>query len=738
MSRSKIRCLALILEIVSVTVLAVPCAYAQSNSFDLLFGLGDFEKCTYSRVLGLDSFGMVPTSDLTVANGWTAAIDVSNASSYVCRLVSSDTYTDDGYQYMDKGKSYQYIGIKNSPGSTQNAQLYVSIVSSASNADDTFHAGDTLVFHLDKIISSNFIPGHQVVSIFMFYTLNDKTGHRESIDVDLSRGYKTNVEFGPDVPNVKSVKPCIQLYIGANTTPGKTTGILLSGARIYVKRNGTNVVDETAPYTRNRSIQTNTDLWDSTTLPQRTAARSFDYITTGASGYPYFSILRKLNPGVKIFIYQGGTTANDIASDPTRAVRWCPTPFKMDYVIANHPNWLWPQTKPKAANDPDKGDSIYVAQYCNAGGYADRYWISRIVDKTYQDKWASDVIQLAKSVAADGVFIDDTGILIGETEDDGVWRYMWEVQQFLHAVVSRLKASGLTVVVNHATSNLDGSASWNGDLPEVYWNPVWKPTSALPESAGYSANTIDNTPDVLYRQYSFIRNDFGYDSSYWLRCINDAKIVSAWNVSLPSAKAKRIQYAVEEHDTASNPAYDQGGKPGWIPFGLASFLLCSNEFVSLGFTMVGSDGTLHDPMVDCSITKKLGIPDGDDTPIDNHKYFRKRSYKASGADSYGGVVVANGDTKQSYDFVVPFNAIDDSGNVYPAGTKISFLPNMGKILLAATANPNVSVEVIVPTTSVSPGQTVALTIEIHEQRDRRGKERSVARVRPCWDAVCGR
>ncbi|MCX6344477.1 MAG: hypothetical protein NT018_05310 [Armatimonadetes bacterium] len=687
------------------SVLSVSGVYAQANNFDLLFGLGDFEKCNYSRVLELDTFGVTPTSNLSVANSWTVSIDLAYKDSYICKIVNSSNFTADGRNYIEKGKSYQYVGINNTPGHTQSAEIYISAQSNPNYLDETLHVGDSIILHLDRIISSNFVSGHQSVSIGMFYTVaGDDTQHSKSTVVDLSAGFRDNVEFTLTVPNVTSVRPSISLFLNDRASTGKTTGILLSGAKVFVVRNGKTVVDnEEVPYTRNRTIQTNIVEWYNKSLPLSIAAKNYDHISAMASEYPYFPILRKLNPSIKIYIYQGGMDVND----HIRPARWCVTPFKMDYVVAKHPGWLWPQTNPKLGPDPDSGNE-YAAKYLNAG-YVDRYWISKVSDKTYQDEWANNVIALAKTVGADGVFIDTCLVL--RIERDGALRQTWEVQQFLHGVIPKLRTAGLTSIVNNAQQNLDGLGGWDGDIAEVYYNPSWKPTTALPESAGYSSNTPDNTPDAFFREYSFIGYNFSYSSSYWLRCINDAKIVSAWNAILPKEKAKRIAYSVKQYDTANNPAYDSNGKPGWIPFSLASFLLCNNEFISLGISYPASDGNYVDAMADFSITKRLGIPDGEDKPINDNMYFRMRKYRADGEGASGGIVVVNADTRQSYAFSLPFDAVDDTGKLHLAGSKIEFLPNMGRILIITSPSAEISIELIVSTTSVTPGQTVTITVK---------------------------
>lgn len=710
-----------------VSIICILCAsgiYAQSNNFDLLLGLGDFEKCNFSKVMELDEFGVVPTSNLNIANGWMVAIGQNSIDSYVFKLVKSDTFTDDGNQYMEASKSYQFIGINNAPGSSRSAQFFISAKSNPKFLDETFHIGDTLVFHLDKMISSNFVSGHQGASVGVFYQVaGDNAQYRTSKDIDLSAGFANNVDLTINMPNVTYVRPYIQLYLGENTTPGKTTGILLAGAKIFVVRNGTTVIDnDVAPYQRNRAIQTNVVNWNSQSFPPKAAAKTYDYIGAMASEYPNFSILRKLNPNIKIYIIQGGMDSHDFF----RSARWCLSPFKMDYVIAKHPDWLLSQTNPKAKNDPDTGSSAYVGQYANLGGYGDRYIISKVADPTYQTEWANSVIELAKTAGADGVWIDNCGILLGTTGRDGVSLYAWEVQQFLHGVIPKLKAAGLTAIVNNAQQNLDGSAGWNGEIAELYFNPAWRPTAALSEAAGYSANTPENTPDVFFREFSFIGYGFSYNQSYWLRCINDADIISTWNAALPKEKAKRIQYSVNQFDTANNPAYDKNGKAGWIPFALASFLLCTNDYVSLGISIDADDGSTKDAMVDLSITKRLGTPDGPNFANGDDPYCRCRRFKATDDGGLGGVVVVNANDTETRTYTIDFDATDESGNSIASGTKIELKPHTGRIFLQSQlSSPLLEVNLSVPSNNVASGQTTDITLTYHNKSNFAVKDVSV-------------
>ena len=683
---------------------------AQTN-LDLLMGIGDFDICTRSKVSGLADLGIEPSENLSVANGWTAAIDYQYKDSYIFRLVNSTNFTGNGAAYLVSNTSYQYCGINNTSGKTLLAQLYTYIESNTNAPIVTFQSGDEFVFHIDRIISSNFSSPKPAVAIGMFYKVSgSSTQLYKSTSVDLSSGHADNISFSLKESGVTFVRPYIEISVANNSPANKTPGILLSGAKLWIRRSGeTDFITQEDPITTYRNIDTAFCGWDTSNTPVRLAAEISDEVIGHAQSYVQMTQLRKLNPNIKVYLYQSGTTACYTDLDSF----WSLSPFRVQDVADSNPSWLWPQSNPKAANDPDTFSNIspsstwgqLISTYLNGSGYPDRFWISKITDSNYQNKWANSVIDKAKKIGADGVFIDDCGVLNGSVDRDGVWRYTWEVQQFLHAVVPKLRAAGLTTVVNNALGLLDGSETWCG-IAEVYFNPLWQPTTSLSESAGYSANTPANTPDIFFRESSFIMNDYVYNSDYWLKCINDAKIIKEWNSQLTDQFKKRIHYYISLQNTDEHPAYDKSGKSGWMTFCLASYLLCYNQYTSFAPAIRSASG-VDDPDIDLSITKKLGIPDGDDSSVDNSPYFRMRKYKAGDSSALGGIVIVNANKSINKKYTVNFDATDESGNKITPGTAITLKPNSGKILL----NRNViSLQLYTPEQNVISNQVLNITL----------------------------
>ena len=216
------------------------------------------------------------------------------------------------------------------------------------------------------------------------------------------------------------------------------------------------------------------------------------------------------------------------------------SPFRISDIVKDHPNWLYPQTDPALATDPatnpNDPEDPYVGKYLNISGFPTNYVINT-ADPDCQKAWAETVITKAKAIGVDGILIDEYGIL--RLFRDGVQRTQAQCQQFIHAVVPKLRAAGLTTLVLNGVANLDGSSSWNGGIAQVIFDPFWAPTAELSESNGYTANTVDNTPDVFFREYSFLSSKYIYSSEYWLKCIQDADIVAGWNAKLSASQTKK-------------------------------------------------------------------------------------------------------------------------------------------------------------------------------------------------------
>lgn len=685
---------------------------AESSNYDLLLGLGDFDSCKFSRVSGIDHLGIVPTDNVNVADGWTLSFvdsypadgdySLSDLGGHVLKIVNSTSFAGSGNAYLQQGKSYQYVGLKYNPDTPKKAQVYSTVKSLSRYPDETFASGDKLIFHVDRIIASNFSASNPpTVSIGMFSVAPTAV----KVSVNMSKGYAENVSCELTMSGQYYVSPYIEMRLKKGPASSTVPGILFTGAHLWVQKSGSSTIrlEEEIPYSANRAMSTQKLCYGETYMPARYAAKNYDHIMVSAWDYPSFPLLRKLNPDVKLYLYQATG-----ATESTNAARWCISPLKIEDVALNNPEWLYPQTSPAIDNDPATSSSFpnsaYVGKYLNIVGQAERYAL-RLSNKQYQDAWVSQAILNAKAIGADGIWIDEGSCL--KLASDGAQRDTWEVQQFIHSIMPKLRAAGLACVYMDVIANLDGSMGYCGSYTDALFNPSWTPTAQLPESAGYSANTPQNTPDYFFRENSFMFNNYGYNSSYWLKCINDADIVAKWNSNISSDYSKHIFYDVQQEDTDEHPAINRNGKAGWATYALANFLLCKNDYVSFGCGTGRFNGNnYYDTEIDYAITKKLGTPYGPSWPVGGNQYVRMRNYVGDGQDALGGIVVVNANTKKSYIYTIQDNCVDENDVTYLAGTRISILPNMGKVFLNS---PDISVEISASTSSVTPGQTVTIT-----------------------------
>lgn len=657
------------------TVVSLACQ-AETVKMDLLLGIGDFAKCTCSKLPGVDPNGIIPTQDTTIANGWWAvASENLTASNYIFRLVK--------YQEI----SYQYFALKGIASGAASLDMRAQITPGKTSNPQ---AGDTVTFTIDRCHVSDYDSGNfQIVVTAGFVNIPSDPIKLSSTDTQIS--VTTTVPSG-----ITDICPYVRIWTQGNLG-NHQPGVYISGAHLYVRRSGTQAYDtETVPTSRNRTIGTNNVSWEPYRHGVRPTAGLYDEIYVGATSYQYFASLRKLNPDIKLYLYQSGTAAQDTSLIPL----WAQTPFTLDYILANHSSWLVSANpdSPKGYQNPHG--------FLNQGGYADKFVIKAVGDPVYQSEWVSNVISKAKLLGVDGVWIDDCCTLT--ISNDGFTRSPAEVQAFLHGVIPQLKQAGLAVVVNGAEFNLDSNVAWNNNAPLTYFNPLWTPDNNHPTTDGYTANSPTNTPDVFFREFSFISNGSRYNSAYWLRCLDDADIISSWNSKLSASTYRRLHYAVcsDKQSTSTD------GEDGWVQFGLASYLLCQNQYTSFGVNLGLASGFLF-PDVDYSITSKLGDAYGSHKTYNGDQYFRYRIYKANSTGGLGGIVIVNAnDASRSYTTTTD---LLQSGRIIPTGTTITLPPHTGRILLNANLNPgasdtNLSVNVIVPTSSVKPGQTITITV----------------------------
>ncbi|MEN6583081.1 MAG: putative glycoside hydrolase [Armatimonadota bacterium] len=641
---------------------------------DLIIGIGDFTTSTYTVRAGGDQYGEPSLPNDTVANGWSRRLqDGLTINNFICNLTEAP--------------GYQYIALRNITSGEGSLSLATSV---AVDDSDSYrpHSGDTVTFVVDRVrmrdwndsyftsLSINiFAVGFPLVSKQIEYSESDCS---KSVSMKVPQGAGQIVVF-------------FQFYTNGNLGP-HVPAVFLSGAHLYLTRASKTACEmEEIPAIKNRNIATQLISWQENEKKLRPTSANYDEISVPAWSYCYYAALRKINPNVRLYLYQGGTTI----ADTPRNSRWSICPMRFSDASKSHPDWLYSA----APGAPNKNGYIYAAPF------EDRFY-AHITATTYQELWVATVLEKVRHLGLDGVWIDDCGSLT--VDHNGIRRDPYEVQQFLHYVIPKLKSAGLTVVINLAEANLNGNLSWNGNPPLAYFDPSWKPNSQFTESGGYSANTPDNTPDVLFREYSFILNGFRANSSYWLACLNDSNIVAQWNSALPANQRKRIHYSISQKDSAEHPAY---GNDGWARFVLASYLLCQNEYTAFGIDVVGKDGASYasQPNIDYSITKRLGDPDGAHQSYNGDQYLRYRRYKATSDGGVGGIVVVNGNANSQKKFVVDMDVVDESGNPISSGTEITLKAMTGRILLRRAGS--VDVTITVPTENVFPGQILDVTVE---------------------------
>lgn len=650
--------------VVLLLVISLAHAYADTVKTDLLLGIGDFAKSIYTMRVGGCQLGDPCEPNDTIANGWR-------------RDVSSGLTKDNIVFNLTKAPGYQYMGVKGIKSGVASWSLTTSVAVDGSNPLRP-HAGDKVTLVLDRIRMQDWNLPYVTLDMSVYCGDSPRATKRLAYS---ATDFSDSVSYVIP-PGATSVVILFNFYSNGDLGTHEPA-VLLSGAHLYLTRAGkTDYETESIPAMRDRSITTlYPDSWEETRQGVRYTAGEYDEVVLNAWAYPCFSALKKLNPSIRLYLYQGAT-ANDTQLDEC----WALDPFRFSDVEATYPAWLYRGT-------PGKDGYKYVAPY------PDRFPL-HLINAKYQDLWASKVISKARTLGVDGIFMDECFAFT--TTHEGIKRDPYEVQQFYHSIVPRLKSAGLVVASCLAGANLNGSLGWDGDSALVYFSPVWKPDSRFTASAGYSANTPQNTPDALFNEYAFIWNDYGPDNAYWLRCLSDAAILAGWNAGLSPAAQKHLQYCVRQKDTSDHPAY---GLDGWIRFGLTSYLLCQNDYTSLAIDVQNAQSV----QLDFSVTQRLGAPDGDDQAYSGDDFFRYRLYKPTSSGGVGGVVVVNGNIKTTKTYRLGFNAEDELGNVYIKNGTISLKPLTGRILFRD--NDQMSVRLLASSDSVTAGQTVDLTLQ---------------------------
>lgn len=688
--------------------------HAELVNRDFLLGIGDFETCAWVRWFSSYSgkdFDFVqrstyvdpynggdfrsgynlPTATDAVATGWCRYTDASiNPGTNVVYQISSGTGIG--------GSNCQYFAIKKISAGYAVASLdhHVSVKASDRNA---LCPGDQITLVLDHVRMTDY-TGLPSGSRVRYYARLTGAGTEQEIAPSLTaKSFQTTAVIPAGVHDIN-----VQIIITTYGNLGsKQPGIYVDGAHLYVRRAGSATYEkQQVPVPRNRSINTQNVFFHPSWTDIYKAASDHDVLVTHEEEYRIVPVLRRLNPQMKILIYQSAGMCIDLKDSSGKAPIFKDGGFVFSEVRANNPQWLY---KGGAGNGGFVNDSIYT----------ERYFL-RITDPDYQKQWASRVIEKVKRLGVDGVWIDDLSAL---DKQYGIDRPAWEVQNFLHAVYPQLRAAGVLIVQNAASQHINGVPGWGRNNGSIYFDPFWVPNATYPASAGFSANTPETVADILFQEHAFFNpyiNKNDYDSRYWLNCLEDMDRVKAWNTAvenngtpkLAANRKKMLHMWVLGREFPNDLAY---GLDGWISFGLCSYLLAQNQWTALGARVEGSNygvSVRPYPNIDYSITKKLGMPSGDHQPIDGDQYFRYREYVAAGEDSVGGVVVVNGRTNTSRTYRVDFDAVDQSGKIIPAGSNITLKPHTGRILLRGQSNVELTVDA--PTQGVRSGQVIDIVV----------------------------
>ncbi|MHB1459498.1 MAG: hypothetical protein ACYC0V_21515, partial [Armatimonadota bacterium] len=645
---------------------------------DFLGGIGDFKKSTYvmwyaySNSIHTDSSTLWPlnnpnstngvdepeTND-TVADGWIRTTDANI-------IPGSNAGNNDIYDLItDGGYKWQLLGIQGLTSGT--GTVFIDHHIPVDNTKSwRLHTGDTITLHADRIKMTDYIglPSGSSVNFRMriscyngnYYPYKELTPSPSAFTDQLTCTIPANTT---DV--------AVQFYV---LTSGNLSNIsptlYVSGAHLYVERSGENEYEmRSVPVEHNRNIKTHNMFYWEEDLGYYETARDYDEISATMSQYASAIPLKHFNPDLKFYLYESGTycVAGSSLSD-----LFCLSPFSFSQVQNNSTMEKWLYYGGHGTNG-----------YVDCGSYTDRFPVNIAYHQGYNDasdyqlQWAEAVIDRARTIGADGVWIDDMSRVIHLDNDglsDDVNRTPLEILKFQSRVYPMLREAGLTIIQNEGGQHITGPNSGltypDGDSARIFLYPGWKPDGTVyTRAAGYRDNSTENTPDIIFQEFAFINHSWtSYGNAqrdYWLACLKDMDEIRVWNASLDEDKKRSIQMWVR---CSNSDVVD------WLHFGLCSYLLGQSDYSSVGFAIyIDSDhiAVYPDPdQINLAATKTLGVPDGDYRKLNqNNNYFLYRNYKSDGsANSYGGIVVVNGGTTTARFIPTRTVYLEGIGNAY--------------------------------------------------------------------------
>lgn len=721
--------------LIFTTVLLCSTTLGQCTDIDYLAGIGDFEKCSatkwytdytgsdydfYARpgAIRLDATTRkgfyAPLPDDSVADGWSRlAVGCSGPNKWnyikladiVCRISNATGLNGTNSQYFSiKGKANSRAALSSS--------VYVC------GGSYTPSTGDKLVLRIDK----QTFQDYDRVPVEFSITLT--SGGQTTKQVLSPSATPSSAEASLTLSSSASGAQ-VSIGIAATDNLGShQPGIYVDGVHLFVRRAGQSAnlsLEEAFPGTRGiRRIRT----WYNTTdMSAVEAARNYDLVVLQPSGYWIGTILRKVNPSIRVYCYQA-VYAVDTRDADGRCPYFDNAPVDFNTVLG-HPEWLY--AKPGGGYYGDTNYSpplIYV----------------RFDKQSFRDAWAHGAIDCAKKFSFDGVFVDCCSDR--QPPVSPPTRMPWEAQQFVHDVFPKLKAAGLDVIQNGSRRNRIKNPGENWWESGYVWHDItWAPTPAE-VTQGYTPNSAANLSNGHYQEESFFycasksgdHNTF--TSSYWLKCLADMDVVKQWNTATnaPSNSNKQWEYThVWGRDDSVSAAY---GTDGWLQFGLCSYLLSRNDWTAFAWAVRGGTLGYRDPNLDLTITKRLGDPDGNHQPYNSDTYCRYRRYKATSNGGVGGVVVVNANADASRTYTLDIDALDESGRSVPSGRAIILKPHTGRIFIQQQNN--IAITISTPTTVVAPRQIVTVTVSYVNNGDTDAKNVSVqARVPDAMNYVVG-
>lgn len=727
----------LVSAILGFAILAGACSSLATEAraalvyMDLLGGLGDFEWAStfqwashggyagddYDWDAETDEWHRAATyvtgssrarPDDSVAAGWrrVTGATVNPKLNSIYRIAEGEGIS---------GSNCQYFAVRGIAGGPAYVQLHAPPFEVNSKPHD-LHVGDRVTFRIDRIRMSGYasVPKGTIVTYRL--RLAWSGGLAETI---LAKS--TTPLSAPDnqvtctvPPGVSEIRAYVTIDVQGDLGASEP-GIFLDGAHLLVTRSGeTEYAKEVVPVERNRRIKThrlflscadNSDVYS--------AARSYDYAMLGEEQMATSLRLRYYNPQIKIYLYLLAAV-RDSRFDESHEYLHSANALGFLSTLREHPDWLYAYGQYPYESPDTRTPDWKKLRYRFESAYPESpTYYARLTNGDFQRAWSQAAISKALLHRVDGIWIDALTVAGWDVPE----RAKWEPQAFAQAVMPKLRAAGIPVTANGCWEHLDvlGDTDLDGLSGASKISPWWQPTD-FQRAVGYKPNTPSVTAESMQQEWGFFRpnaedgpqSDFS-DTSHWLRCLTDMDTVQVWNtaagdMALATGERRWLHTQVTARKTCPTP---MDGLDGWLRYGLCSYLLAQNDWTTFGCSFHPSYLEREHVDADLGITTRLGNPEGPHLPYNGDQYFRYRLYSRDSSGGVGGVVVVNAHPDATRSYVLPFDAVDEAGQVHNVGSKVTLMPHTGRIFLRA---PMISLVMDIPTQSVKPGEEVTVTV----------------------------